>query len=108
METLFSKVFYIDRSQVEWTILTGAQRSDILSRTTFLLLDTIPDTECPTLEYFREILVLVEEAEHSRKLHRIATICAFAITLRRKYNLSVPRLADIIFTELDLPWTVTA
>jgi len=107
MGALFPKAFYIDRSQVEWTILTGAHGSDILSRTTYLKLDSIPDIECTTLEYFKEIVVAFTSEERPRELPYIATICAFAITLHKKYNLHVPGLADIIFTELDLPWIIT-
>lgn len=105
MGSLPRKTFYIDRSEVEWIIFCCALGNDILSRVTYMI--HIPDIECATLERFREIIVAYVAEERPRELAYIATICAFAITVHKKYNLTAWGLADIIFKELDLPWIIT-
>lgn len=106
MGSLHSKTFYIDRHQVVWTIFWNAQGSDILSTTARHILDTAKTpNEVRTLELFRELTKSFIE-EKPQELAYIATICAYAIKVRKKYNLSPWDLTDIIFTELNLPWTI--
>lgn len=107
MGILLNKAYYVDRSQVEWTIFCGAQGEDVLSVLTHHTLDYIPPIECRTAEFFRTIVKAYVKEKRPKQLAYIATICGLAIKVHRQYKVPVRELVNIICQELRLPWIIT-
>jgi len=107
MGSLFTREYYIDKAQVEHTIRTGAQRSDILSKATLEVLDVLPAIDCGTLESFKHIVRSYRQGLKKKQVAYIATPCALAVYVHNRYSLNPKELTDIIFNELNLPWIVT-
>lgn len=107
MGSFFAKAYYIDKSQVENTIRTGALKSDFLSIATLEVLEVLPAIECRTLQLFKQIVRTYQQGLKKKEVAYIATPCALAVYVHHRYNLSPKELSDIIFTELNLPWIVT-
>lgn len=106
MGTQHSKALTIDKRKVESTLYWNAQGTDILSRTTRYILDTIPIADCKTLTAFRYILIIYAAENHPKDLASIANVCALAIKIHTLHRVPVQKLSDVICEELHLPWII--